>query len=33
MDSISDWIADRQHKIPIGRWGREFFDFLTRDTA
>ncbi len=27
MDFISEWIADR--KIPIGPWGREFFDFLT----
>lgn len=33
MDPISDWIADRQHKIPIGRWGREFFDFLTTNFA
>jgi glycine betaine/proline transport system permease protein len=33
MDPISEWIADRQHKIPIGRWGREFFDFLTTNFA
>lgn len=33
MDPISDWISNRQHKIPIGRWGREFFDFLTTNFA
>lgn len=33
MDPISDWISDRQQKIPIGRWGREFFDFLTTNFA
>lgn len=33
MDPISDWISSRQHKIPIGRWGREFFDFLTTNFA
>lgn len=33
MDPISDWIADRGRKIPIGRWGREFFDFLTTNFA
>lgn len=27
MDPISQWIAS--WKIPIGRWGRSFFDFLT----
>ena len=27
MDPISDFIAD--FKIPIGRWGKAFFDFLT----
>jgi glycine betaine/proline transport system permease protein len=27
MDPLSDWIADQ--KIPVGRWGRTFFDFLT----
>jgi glycine betaine/proline transport system permease protein len=33
MDPISQWIADKQQKIPIGRWGREFFDFLTTNFA
>ena len=33
MDPISDWIADRDRKIPIGRWGRDFFDFLTTNFA
>ena len=27
MDFISNWIAS--WKIPIGLWGRDFFDFLT----
>lgn len=27
MDPISDWIASI--KIPVGRWGKSFFDFLT----
>lgn len=27
MDPVSGWIAD--YKIPIGRWGKQFFDFLT----
>ncbi|MDZ5697937.1 choline ABC transporter permease subunit [Chelativorans sp. M5D2P16] len=27
MDFLAQWIA--AWKIPIGRWGREFFDFLT----
>ncbi|EKF43646.1 glycine/betaine/proline ABC transporter membrane protein [Nitratireductor indicus C115] len=27
MDPISEWIAE--WKIPVGRWGRDFFDFLT----
>lgn len=27
MDPVSEWIAD--YKIPIGRWGKQFFDFLT----
>jgi glycine betaine/proline transport system permease protein len=27
MDPISQFVADRQ--IPIGEWGKEFFDFLT----
>ncbi|MEO9614370.1 MAG: choline ABC transporter permease subunit [Nitratireductor sp.] len=27
MDPISNWIASV--KIPIGRWGKQFFDFLT----
>jgi len=31
MDPISQWIAG--FKIPIGRWGREFFDFLTTNFA
>jgi len=31
MDFISEWISD--WKIPIGRWGREFFDFLTTNFA
>lgn len=33
MDPISDWIADRDRKIEIGRWGRDFFDFLTTNFA
>ncbi|WP_157018693.1 choline ABC transporter permease subunit [Mesorhizobium xinjiangense] len=31
MDPVSTWIADT--KIPIGRWGRQFFDFLTDNFA
>lgn len=31
MDPISKWIAG--WKIPVGRWGREFFDFLTTNFA
>ena len=31
MDPISQWIAS--WKIPIGRWGRDFFDFLTTNFA
>jgi glycine betaine/proline transport system permease protein len=31
MDPVSAWIADQ--KIPVGRWGREFFDFLTGNFA
>ncbi|WP_265516966.1 choline ABC transporter permease subunit [Nitratireductor luteus] len=31
MDPLSEWIA--AWKIPIGRWGREFFDFLTTNFA
>jgi glycine betaine/proline transport system permease protein len=31
MDPISDWIAG--WKIPIGLWGKEFFDFLTTNFA
>lgn len=31
MDPVSDWIA--AWKIPIGRWGRTFFDFLTTHFA
>ncbi|TWG97159.1 glycine betaine/proline transport system permease protein [Mesorhizobium sp. J18] len=27
MDWVSEWIS--AWKIPIGRWGRDFFDFLT----
>src|SRR5690606_6996111 len=33
MDPISDWIADRDRKIEVGRWGRDFFDFLTTNFA
>src|SRR5690606_6731381 len=33
MDPISTWIADRQHTIPVGRWGRDFSDFLTTNFA
>jgi len=31
MDVISAWIGD--HRIPIGRWGDRFFDFLTSNFA
>lgn len=31
MDPISSWIASS--KIPIGRWGADFFDFLTINFA
>ncbi len=31
MDFVSEWISG--WKIPIGRWGREFFDFLTTNFA
>ena len=31
MDPISTWIAS--WKIPIGRWGKQFFDFLTGNFA
>ncbi|MEO3385075.1 choline ABC transporter permease subunit [Mesorhizobium sp. CAU 1741] len=31
MDPISEWIAG--WKIPVGRWGRDFFDFLTTNFA
>jgi len=31
MDPISAWIAS--WKIPLGRWGRNFFDFLTTHFA
>lgn len=31
MDPISQWIAG--WKIPIGRWGREVFDYLTTNFA
>jgi glycine betaine/proline transport system permease protein len=31
MDFVSQWISG--WKIPIGRWGREFFDFLTTNFA
>jgi glycine betaine/proline transport system permease protein len=27
MDPISEWIAG--FKLPVGRWGKQFFDFLT----
>lgn len=33
MDPISDWIAHRDRKIEVGRWGRDFFDFLTTNFA
>ncbi len=33
MDPISDWITDRDRKIEIGKWGRDFFDFLTTNFA
>ncbi|GAB5506721.1 MAG: choline ABC transporter permease subunit [Rhizobiaceae bacterium] len=31
MDPISEWVAS--WKIPIGRWGKDFFDFLTTNFA
>jgi glycine betaine/proline transport system permease protein len=31
MDPISDWVASS--KIPVGRWGASFFDFLTINFA
>ena len=31
MDPISEWVAG--WKIPIGRWGKDFFDFLTTNFA
>jgi len=31
MDPISQWIAG--WRIPVGRWGREFFDYLTTNFA
>ncbi|MCT8999988.1 choline ABC transporter permease subunit [Chelativorans intermedius] len=31
MDPVTQWIA--AWKIPIGRWGRAFFDFLTTNFA
>ncbi|WEX07955.1 choline ABC transporter permease subunit [Chelativorans sp. AA-79] len=31
MDPVTEWIA--AWKIPIGRWGRAFFDFLTVNFA
>jgi glycine betaine/proline transport system permease protein len=31
MDPISQYVADRQ--IPVGEWGKEFFDFLTTNFA
>jgi glycine betaine/proline transport system permease protein len=31
MDPVAQWIG--AWKIPIGRWGREFFDFLTTNFA
>ena len=33
MDPVSAWIADRDHKIRVGEWGRDFFDFLTGNFA
>ena len=29
MDPVSGWVAN--YKIPIGRWGKQFFDFLTEN--
>jgi len=29
MDPISEWISS--DKIPVGQWGKAFFDFLTRN--
>jgi glycine betaine/proline transport system permease protein len=29
MDPISEWISS--DKIPVGQWGKSFFDFLTRN--
>ena len=31
MDPVSEWVAG--WKIPVGRWGRELFDFLTSNFA
>jgi len=31
MDPISAWVAS--WKIPVGRWGKQFFDFLTQNFA
>lgn len=33
MDPVSDWLGARERKIPVGPWGREFFDFLTGNFA
>ncbi|MGC4025006.1 MAG: choline ABC transporter permease subunit [Mesorhizobium sp.] len=29
MDPISSFIADKAYKIPVGAWGKAFFEFLT----
>jgi glycine betaine/proline transport system permease protein len=33
MDPISAWIAHRDQKIEVGKWGKDFFDFLTTNFA
>jgi len=29
MDPVSSFVADKTHKIPVGAWGKGFFEFLT----
>ncbi|MBX3598130.1 MAG: choline ABC transporter permease subunit [Rhizobiaceae bacterium] len=29
MDPISEFLADKAHKIPVGAWGKAFFEWLT----
>lgn len=29
MDPISSFLADKAYKIPVGAWGKAFFEFLT----